>query len=96
MDIQLSFTSPKYFPPCWNILGKIPWLPKNVVLVFTEQKELDVNSDYLKEIDSFKVDDTTRIFWFPANMFILESSWWFLEEAAQFPWNVDIFPLRAS
>lgn len=56
MDIQLSFTSPKYFPPCWNILGKIPWLPKNVVLVFTEQKELDVNSDYLKEIDSFKVD----------------------------------------
>lgn len=37
-------------------MGKIPWLPKNVVLVFTVQKELDVNSDYLKEIDSFKVD----------------------------------------
>lgn len=62
METQLSFTPPKYFPTCWNILEKILWLPKNIVLVFTEQKELDVNSDYLKEIDSFKVDDTTRIF----------------------------------
>ena len=45
-----------------------------VLLVFAEQWELDVDSDYLKEIASFKVDDTTMIFLFPADMLALESS----------------------
>lgn len=84
MEIHYSLTPPKYFPiqiKSWNILENILLYPKNILLVFTEQRELDVNVGYLKEIASFKVNDTTMIFWFPANMLALEFSWCFSEEA---------------